>query len=357
MQGKLVAALALVTGVIALSVGSPLLLRLTYMLVGALLLAGAITFSATRWLDISRTTRARRAEVGGIAEETIRVTNRGWLPKLWLEIRDGSDLPGHRAGRVLGALGPSRTASWSARTICSRRGQFHLGPLTLVGGDPLGLFEAKRELGTTLTFTVYPKTLDLRAVDLASGFLGGGQVVRRRADFTTSNVRSVRAYQPGDSLSRIHWPTTARRRALFTKEYELDPIADVWIVLDMEESVHVGRSELDALEDETPFPEPWLHPPDQQLPPTTEEYAVTAAASLARHFLDAGKAVGLVTHAQRRLVLSPDRGERQLHKILAALAVARAAAARWPTSSRSSPTSSAVMPDCAPSRRPPASDG
>jgi uncharacterized protein (DUF58 family) len=62
-----------------------------------------------------------------------------------------------------------------------------------------------------------------------------------------------------------------------------------------------------------------------ELEPATEEYAVTATASLARHFLDAGKSVGMIAYGQRRLVLPPDRGERQLTKILSNLAVLRAA--------------------------------
>ena len=63
---------------------------------------------------------------------------------------------------------------------------------------------------------------------------------------------------------------------------------------------------------------------DELLPPTTEEYAVSAAASLARHFLEVGRSVGLMAYGQRRVVHRPDRGERQLHKVLSSLAVLRA---------------------------------
>jgi uncharacterized protein (DUF58 family) len=43
----------------------------------------------------------------------------------------------------------------------------------------------------------------------------------------------VRDYEPGDSFSRIHWRSTARRDRLVVKEFELDPLADIWIVPDM----------------------------------------------------------------------------------------------------------------------------
>jgi uncharacterized protein (DUF58 family) len=61
-----------------------------------------------------------------------------------------------------------------------------------------------------------------------------------------------------------------------------------------------------------------------ELEPSTEEYAVTAAASLAQHFLAQGKSVGLIAHGQRRVVVQPDRGDRQLTKLLSNLAVLRA---------------------------------
>lgn len=324
MQGRLVAAVAFAVLITALATESTLLLRLSYILWGSLALAAALTWSSLRWIELERHTRARRAEVGGLAEETLRIRNLGWLPKLWIEVRDSSDLPGHRAGRVVTALGRGQVRSWTVRTRCRRRGMFTLGPMRLVGGDPLGLFESRRDLDQTAPFIVYPMTVPLEGIDLPSGFLGGGQVIRRRAQFATSNVRSVRLYQPGDALSRIHWPTTARRQQLFTKEFELDPVADFWIVLDMHRDVQVGETDAEADEPEANVP--WLEPaPMFALAPSTEEYAVSAAASLARRFLDDGKSVGLMAHAQRRIIVRPDRGERQQHKLLSTLAIVRAA--------------------------------
>lgn len=318
MLGYALLALGLFVGLLGLATGSPLLMRVSYILLAAVAVARLLTWGSVRWLSINRTTRSRRTEVGGACEEVFRLTNRGWLPKLWIEVRDESDLPGHRASRVVSAVAPGATRTWTVRSTCVRRGQFTLGPLTLVGGDPLGLFQAVRHLDATQTFTVYPRTVPLNAVDLPTGYLTGGQVTRRRAQFATTNVRSVRLYQPGDAMSRIHWPTTARRRQLMTKEFELDPIADFWLVLDLDRDVHVGTAQ-----DDGPDLADWVNR-ELLLPPTTEEYAISAAASLARHFLDAGRSVGLVAYGQRRVVHRPDRGERQLHKLLASLAVLRA---------------------------------
>jgi uncharacterized protein (DUF58 family) len=59
------------------------------------------------------------------------------------------------------------------------------------------------------------------------------------------------------------------------------------------------------------------------LPPSTEEYAVSIAASLARFYLQRGRVVGLVSAGHNLHVLSAERGGRQLGKILETLALLR----------------------------------
>ncbi len=317
MYGRVLAVVTVAAVAAALMTGNPLLTRLSYVLVAVLVVAAAVAWSGIHWVEVRRVTRSRRAEVGALAEESLSVHNTGWLPKPILEVLDASDLPGHHASRAWTAIGPGRFRSWTVRSRCRRRGAYNLGPVTLIASDPFGVFRVERELSQTVPFVVYPRTVPLRGLALPSGYLSGGQVVRRRAEFATTNVRGVRGYEPGDPFNRIHWPTTARRGRLFTKEFELDPIADYWVVLDLDRAVHAGQpldeDELAALE--------WTSEHDMPLEPTTEEYAVTATASVARHLLDRDKSVGLIAHGQRRVVVQPDRGDRQLVKLLSNLAV------------------------------------
>jgi uncharacterized protein (DUF58 family) len=60
-----------------------------------------------------------------------------------------------------------------------------------------------------------------------------------------------------------------------------------------------------------------------RLDPSTEEYAVTAAASVAEFFIRRRRSVGLVAYGQRREVIQADRDERQLSKVLDTLAALR----------------------------------
>jgi uncharacterized protein (DUF58 family) len=92
-----------------------------------------------------------------------------------------------------------------------------------------------------------------------------------------------------------------RAQRLIVKELEHEPSADLWIALDLHADVQAGVGAA-----------------------STEEYGVTVAASIARHFLEAGRTVALAMHGDRRLILQPDRGERQLSRLLEALAVVRA---------------------------------
>jgi uncharacterized protein (DUF58 family) len=69
---------------------------------------------------------------------------------------------------------------------------------------------------------------------------------------------------------------------------------------------------------------PWMQLDEFKLPETTEEYTVAIAASLAQYFLRRDRAVGMAAYGQSNEVLQPDRGERQLNRILETLAVLRA---------------------------------
>lgn len=308
--------------------GRYLLVRLHYLIGATLILSFLWTWLNIRGVQLVRQTRSRRAQVGQVAEERFMVRNTGWLPKLWLEIRDESTLPNHWTSRVVNSLPPRRQRGWSVRTYCRRRGRFTLGPITISSGDPLGLFRLERHIPTTSTMIVYPATFDLAGFEPPGGRLAGGGAMRRRAHYITTNVAGVRDYAPGDSFNRIHWPSTARTGRLIVKQFEMDPTADIWLVLDMDQAVQVGEPAKDLSELQGPAVL-WAPSLKTQIDPYTEEYGVTVAASLARHFLAQNRSVGLIAYGQEREVVQLDRGERQVAKILETLAVIRAEG-RWP---------------------------
>jgi uncharacterized protein (DUF58 family) len=279
--------------IVALAGGWSMMFYVSWAL---LLLVGVAYFLAyfgIRALYFDRQTRALRAEVGSYFDEKIIVENASWIPKLWVEIEDRGQHPEHTASCVV-SLGPYGRMVRPVHTLCRQRGVFQLGPVFFHSGDPFGLFRHQRQLSGTSTLVVYPIALDLPRFSRLPGDLPGGNLQGERVQFTTPNVAGVRDYHPGDTFNRIHWPTTARHGKLMVKEFELDPFSDVWLVLDLDEATLVGKG-----------------------PHSTEEYGVTVAASLAKHFLRENRAVGLLSQGQ---VLTADRGPRQLLRMLELLA-------------------------------------
>jgi uncharacterized protein (DUF58 family) len=298
--------------------GRAFFFNLAYLLGGLLLLSLFWSWTAVRWIGISRKTRARRAQVGRSLDEAFVVSNRAFLPKLWLEIRDESTLPGHRASHVVPALGARASYRWYVETPCLVRGEFRLGPMTIMSGDPFGLFVSPRRLGATSRVVVYPATVPVTRFEMPMGILSGGDAERRRAQFITTNAAGVREYVTGDSFNRIHWASSARKDRLMVKEFEIDPLADIWLFVDFSAASLVEEPTVRRLNGTGA-----VIPMGAGIPPSTEEYAVVVAASLAQYFIELERALGFVAYVPHREVYQPERGNRQLLRVLETLAVAR----------------------------------
>lgn len=313
---------AVKVGLLALAVliaaqvsGWSVLDTLFFVLVGVLLIAYIWSKLSLRSLSISRDTRTDRAQVGQTLEERFRVENTGRTAKLWLEVRDYSTLPGHPSAvsQVI-HLPPKQPYVWRVRTRCTQRGKFTIGPLMLRGGDPFGLFPAERVIPQVTDLLVYPATVDVSAFAVSVGELPGGAATQRRTHYVTPNASGVREYMFGDSFNRIAWSTTARTGRMMVKEFELDPTTDIWVLLDLYHGSHVVA----------PPPQPGVPEPLDEWAVSTEETAVTVAASVMQHFLEQGRNVGLVARGAHTEILNTDRGERQTLKMLESLAVIHA---------------------------------
>ena len=310
-----------------LSVGQPLFFNLFYLFGAILLLSYLWAWLNMHWVRVTRQTHSRQVQVSKFFEERFVLENTGPIPKLWIELKDNSDLPNHRASRVISNLGGKRQQSWHVRTPCYQRGRFTLGPISLYSSDPFGLFLLKKELPRSFTshVVVYPMAVDLPAFQPLVGEQTGGEVTHRRTHYVTTNVSGIRNYVSGDSFNRIHWPSTARTGQLMVKEFELDPMADVWIFLDMEKRVQAGLRYAEIPPPVLPEVH-WEKLPSFKLAPSTEEYGIAIAASLSKHFLGQNRAIGLITYANayHREIAQSDRGERQLTRIYEMLAVTQA---------------------------------
>jgi uncharacterized protein (DUF58 family) len=298
-----------------------ILFILNYILIGLIIFGWLWSYFSVRFLEISRTSPQERAQVGETFTENFVLRNKSFLPKLWLEIQDASDLPGHSLKvKSVHSIAPRGTVEWQTQSYCSLRGHFRLGGITITAGDPFGLFHHSREFKSSRYLTVYPATFEINNFEVSAGVLPGGTASNRPAQHITTDIHGLRDYMPGDSLNRIHWTYSARYNKLIAKEFELDPLADVEIFLDMSVKSHwiATRDNKGGISGALPAST------NVRSHDSTEEYAVTCAATLARHFLTARRGVGLTTSGQYRMVVSPERGDRQLTKLLENLAIVRA---------------------------------
>ncbi len=133
------------------------------------------------------------------------------------------------------------------RTPLVRRGHFRIEPLMIRTGDPFGFFEASAGVGQGVTLVVYPRVDALPMWRLPPASVEGAHATPERTLQTTPLVSTVRPYAPGDSMNRIHWPTTARLGEIQVKEFDLEQTADAWLFLDLDAATEAGRGR--ALDD------------------------------------------------------------------------------------------------------------
>ena len=294
------AAVAAICVVVGLATGFWLLFRMAYVVALAVPLSYFWTRSMVNELELEIVRRTQRVTQGQPLQGRVVVRSTTWVPKVWLEVEDRASIPGHQQRRIV-TLGARGVAAWSYATPARRRGLYELGPVTVVASDPFGFFRLSRTFGRPVTVLVYPNAPELPNFYIPPANLPGEGRFRRRTHNVTPNFAGVRRYEPGDSYNRIHWPATARTGDLMVKLFELDPASDVWIVLDLQRRVHIGEDE-----------------------DSTEETAVSVAASIARYFVAAHRSIGMIGFGDDLRVDEPDRGSDQYTRLLESLALAKA---------------------------------
>jgi uncharacterized protein (DUF58 family) len=158
------------------------------------------------------------------------------------------------------------------------RGRYPVESSHVVIEDPFALERTEIELSRTDAILVYPRLVEIdRLFTDAGGRTPGGRrlLLRRTAGF---ELHSVREYEQGESLRRIHWPSTARRGELMVKELEDAPRDEVAVLLDADASTVVGT------------------PPD-----STFELQIRVAGSIVRAHARRGRRSSLIINSQARL--------------------------------------------------------
>lgn len=225
----------------------------------------------------------QRVFLGETFPVEVEVHNDSWLPVLWMRLHDSvpADLGAASGFRHVLSLLPRERLKLGYSLIGKRRGYYPIGPLVTLGGDLLGSIAYEHRFGDDDFVIVYPKIVPLHKVGFPSQSPFGILPSRERLFEDPTRILGVREYQPGDSLRRMDWKTSARLNALQVRRFEP--------AIALETALFLNLAEAD-------------YPLEYRRQAT--ELGIIVGASLAVHLGKQRQAVGLFTNGHDPLAES-----------------------------------------------------
>jgi uncharacterized protein (DUF58 family) len=150
-------------------------------------------------------------------------------------------LPG---GQMFGAARRHRAVAY---TVAPRlRGRHAIGPVEVTHTDPFGAISRRQDVATTSPLVVYPSYEEVSVLPSAVQRLG---IVRHSPNIGQGDeFYALRAYEEGDDLRKIHWPTTLKTGDLVIRQEELLAEPRALLVLDTAAAKHRGTGADSSLE-------------------------------------------------------------------------------------------------------------
>lgn len=229
-RGRAILVLGAACWLVAALTGSHALYPLGVGLVLAPVLANAWVRLALRRPEVTRRRPSRELVEGDDVEVELVVDPGSRLPLPAARVTDSVGRLGERTVELARRRGGRYAGSYILDGL--PRGRHRLGPPDVSISDPFALSQAKATLPDRDTLLVYPRLVPLGRLffEGAGGASDGRRLLLRRpAGF---ELHGVREHQHGESLRRVHWPTTARRGTLMVKELEDAPRDELAVLLD-----------------------------------------------------------------------------------------------------------------------------
>ena len=268
-RGRSFVVVGLVALLVAMLAGQRDVMRLALLLLALPVVAAVLVSRARLRLSCERSVEPAQVTLGSPMRGRITLGQDGRLPAGILMLED--EVP-----RELGPrprfLVDKADLSWRREVeypmLGRVRGRFSTGPLRVRTTDPFGLVQLDRQFVATSDVMVTPQVFPLPPIRATGGGGSTGEARPHRIGIVGQDDALVREYRRGDEVRRIHWRSTAHRGQLMVRREEQawDPSARV--LLDSRAAAHAGQGLQSSL-----------------------EWAVSAAASVALHFLDEGFSV------------------------------------------------------------------
>lgn len=214
--GWVLAAGAVVLGVTGLALGWRELIVAAAVLAFVVALCALFLLGRTDYdvgLDLTRT----RVVVGERAIGALTLANTG--ARAILPSRVVLPVGSGRGEFAVKRLAPGESAEELFAIPTQRRAVLPVGPVSVVRGDPLGVFERVHRRDEPVQLYVHPRTVRFDGQSL--GFVRDLEGLPA-TDLSRDDVsfHALREYQPGDDRRNVHWRSTARTGILMVRQYE-----------------------------------------------------------------------------------------------------------------------------------------
>lgn len=132
-----------------------------------------------------------------------------------------------------------QVATATYRVMCRPRGVYQVGPAHATSGDPLGLAELSAPDGPVDHLVVYPTVETLEGFPIVSG--QDPSMAASKPEHSQrggEDFYTLRSYQRGDDLRRVHWPSSAKTDDLMIRQLETPWQSRALVMLDIRSRVY-----------------------------------------------------------------------------------------------------------------------
>ena len=232
-RGWIVLASGLFMWIAARMVGSPTLHMVSVGILVVPIAAWVFVWRGRHRLVATRRLSATSVGLGGHLSVEVEVEKKSATTTSFVLVQDAvppalgrparlvlTGLPGHNTQRVRYSL------------ACRTRGRFSIGPLTATMSDPFALTRIELTFDERDEVVVLPEVEDLESGLPAPFGAGQGRSLSRVLLPSGEDFYTMREYQIGDDLRRIHWPSVARRGRLMIRQDEASRRGQAALFLD-----------------------------------------------------------------------------------------------------------------------------
>lgn len=189
-------------------------------------------------LEVGRRLASPTVHNGDSTSVTLVLLNRGKRAVRHMTVTDEVESMGV-ASFELASLASGDVASATYRVTCRPRGVYRVGPIEAMSSDPLRLAEVPAPNGPIDRLVVLPTVERLvgfpaiQGKDPAVSASRPEHSQRGGEDFYT-----LREYQRGDDLRRVHWPYSAKTDEIMIRQLETPWQSRALVLLDVRRSVY-----------------------------------------------------------------------------------------------------------------------